>query len=1012
VLLTSFVYPQIPEYKEGTGNVELFFVLGDDSTVRQLKIEGKNRQGNSLESVSVPLDASLFLNGVAAGIWDFVIEGLDAHSEVVQSVALSQILVEKNLTTAVNVVFPAVNQAKESLAPSAGEKGSSIGPKPFPPVFSLTQGIAQRIEMTCATEGAAIHYRYVLDGKPLEGPFKTGHSLEVPRGHQIEVEAYAKQGTEQSETVGVHYELSPEPLIPQKSEPYTNYVNVTILGPGVRYSINGGGFSPYTSPLKILEDGSIVEAFCMEEGKVHSAIVKSVFSIQVATPSLETKQVEKEKVVYLSCDTPEATIYYTVDGSEPSSASQIYTGPFPLESTEVVKAFARKKGLADSAVVNRLAIFIRAKEPTITLSEGEQQVLVFSSPEEEATYKYRLAFDGKAVEGPFLTGTEIPVPAGHSLYVEAYTEVSLKKTSPLVFMAFPVAQKPIFSVDSQLKTAPFAVSLSADNAIRYRLDEQPFQDYEGKISIEKSQLVSAYGASLHAINSETVVCEYRFQVPSPSLMVKEGTDGTKILSLACVDHEAQIYFSLNGSTPWAVYTDPVEIAADCTVQAVAKREGFVDSPLLEGSVNFLKTEAPVILLSEGDNQTVTITSATPGSTIWYRCATELKRLPDSYIKGSSFSVVAGEPLSVEAYARSEGMLASEVVSVSFPVADPPLFGLPEGTYDSVLTLPLAGSHIRYRNEEDVAYRSVAGETVEISHTDEVIHAFCQERGKVNSAEKERRYVLQVVPPQIFDLATPDGRVVSLSCKTEGAVITYSVAQGEETVYEKPFVLTESSIVSAVAQREGFASSSEVSEKLEVAVQPPVEEKKVEKPVVVEPLVVALPPEPLKTEEPVLVPISYQVGGEGPAGGTIFYDKGSFTEGWRYLECAPADEESPYAWGQYGMDVRGTSTLCGSGRANTDRIIASCTDGYSAAYVCKKKTLEHGGVVYSDWFLPSIEELLLMLSSPFELKLSDQCFYWSSSADSRNYALEGCLNKKGPCSYFKSSACLVRAIRAF
>ena len=33
---------------------------------------------------------------------------------------------------------------------------------------------------------------------------------------------------------------------------------------------------------------------------------------------------------------------------------------------------------------------------------------------------------------------------------------------------------------------------------------------------------------------------------------------------------------------------------------------------------------------------------------------------------------------------------------------------------------------------------------------------------------------------------------------------------------------------------------------------------------------------------------YSIGDIGPAGGYIFYDKGYYSDGWRYLEAAPAD----------------------------------------------------------------------------------------------------------------------------
>ncbi|MDR1972328.1 MAG: hypothetical protein LBQ46_10465, partial [Treponema sp.] len=67
-----------------------------------------------------------------------------------------------------------------------------------------------------------------------------------------------------------------------------------------------------------------------------------------------------------------------------------------------------------------------------------------------------------------------------------------------------------------------------------------------------------------------------------------------------------------------------------------------------------------------------------------------------------------------------------------------------------------------------------------------------------------------------------------------------------------------------------------------------------------------------------------VGGPGPAGGLIFYDKGDDTGGWRYLECAPADMSSA-EWGAYMAAVGGTDTAVGTGQANTAAILAKLSE---------------------------------------------------------------------------------------
>ena len=103
---------------------------------------------------------------------------------------------------------------------------------------------------------------------------------------------------------------------------------------------------------------------------------------------------------------------------------------------------------------------------------------------------------------------------------------------------------------------------------------------------------------------------------------------------------------------------------------------------------------------------------------------------------------------------------------------------------------------------------------------------------------------------------------------------------------------------------------------------------------------------------------------GPAGGWAFYDAGNYINGWRYMECAPVSTEfTSVLWGGYNTMVSGAvGEAIGTGRQNTTDIVTqfSNAEPYQsrsdyAAKLCDD--LVHNG--YSDWFLPSKNELFEM-----------------------------------------------------
>ena len=167
-----------------------------------------------------------------------------------------------------------------------------------------------------------------------------------------------------------------------------------------------------------------------------------------------------------------------------------------------------------------------------------------------------------------------------------------------------------------------------------------------------------------------------------------------------------------------------------------------------------------------------------------------------------------------------------------------------------------------------------------------------------------------------------------------------------------------------------------------------------------------------------------IGDTGPAGGYIFYKADTVqtstyvdsngqtvTYTWQYLEAAPADAStSDVIFGYYRPSGTNTTVqsnidtaitqndhstyngnaAVGQGRLNTSLLVkAMGSSAYSsssgsdttstyAAKLCDDYT--YGG--YSDWFLPSMEELRYMYENLYSKSIGTwSIFYWSSTEDS-------------------------------
>jgi len=167
------------------------------------------------------------------------------------------------------------------------------------------------------------------------------------------------------------------------------------------------------------------------------------------------------------------------------------------------------------------------------------------------------------------------------------------------------------------------------------------------------------------------------------------------------------------------------------------------------------------------------------------------------------------------------------------------------------------------------------------------------------------------------------------------------------------------------------------------------------------------------EKTAVQPPSYRPGDMGPAGGIVFYDRG-FTgeDGWRYLEAAPAGTEVTALWGP-DTKITGTEVKVGSGRRNTQLIVAALGGDGKAAQLCNDLNING----YNDWFLPSKDELDVIHNALRQRGLGGFLSgeYWSSSQNAfygnRAWSLHFRGGSRSNCTD-KSNTYLVRAIRAF
>ena len=347
---------------------------------------------------------------------------------------------------------------------------------------------------------------------------------------------------------------------------------------------------------------------------------------QVSTPKISPAggEITADTEISISCDTEDASIYYTIDGTDPTTASTLYEAPFKLTSDATVKAIAVKEGLENSSIASatfnlpisyaNISEFIAAANTNAATISGTVTVVA-----QHGNYLFIQDESGKLIvfgsigktynNGDQLTG----IKGKYKLY------------NGLPEMESPVASTfGTATAGAAVEPETLAVEeLSIDNLLAYiKLEGVEISGIDGKnatITDETGSvpLYNSLGIDLVAGENLTIVgfisiFNTTMQIMPLSITSASGKEVVEApvinpnggaiskdqtIEITCATEGASIYYTVDGTDPTTestLYEAPFTLDEECTVKAIAVADDMENSAIVEATFTFTSENTRIV----------------------------------------------------------------------------------------------------------------------------------------------------------------------------------------------------------------------------------------------------------------------------------------------------------------------------------------------------------------------------------------------------------------------------------
>ena len=387
---------------------------------------------------------------------------------------------------------------------------------------------------------------------------------------------------------------------------YTMSKSVTLncgtAGATIRYTTDGtdptGSSTAYSSAITV-DASKTIKAKAFKDGLDASDVASATYTIKCATPTFSVAGGTKNNDVDVTLSTTFGTsIYYTTDGTTPTTSSTLYSSAITVNATQTIKAIAVKSGCSDSDVASATYTMV-CSNPTITLAGGtynNDQSTTISTTTAGATIRYTL--DGTTpTESSAVYSSAIAITSSKTLKAKVFK--SGYTASSMVSAAYTLkCAQPSLSAETNTSIGSQDITITCgttDAVIRYTLDgSDPTESstiYTSAITFSTTKTLKARAFKSGYTKSDQKSGTYTIKCAVPTASPAAGTySGPQDIELSTT-YGDKIYYTLteDGSEPGTPsassteYDGPIHMTVVTKIKAIAWKDGCSNSNQLSGT---------------------------------------------------------------------------------------------------------------------------------------------------------------------------------------------------------------------------------------------------------------------------------------------------------------------------------------------------------------------------------------------------------------------------------------------